>query len=1476
MSPARGGEADKFGNRYEGRWTVAAMLRVLVGHATSIVIEERGEPGAGVEFALNGPNRVEAHQVKRQRGNRNGWTLRDLRNEGVLAAATAQIQRGRAFWFVSVVPCRDLDELATTAQTSDDPVTFVENLTEELGAKFAFLAAEWGGVDEAFAFLQNTHALWPDERHLVHTNAALSETMLTGAHGRTAATALADVAWDNLGKTLDAETIERALADYGLRRAQLATPSTHLAIESTFRSWATSVGDELLAPAIARSEAKEVVQRLRAGASSVLLVSGAAGEGKSAVLHEAVTELADGWPVLAMRLDQIEAFSSTHELGVSRLGLPCSPAAALASIAEGRDCLLVVDQLDAVSLASGRMPTTFQHVADLIREAKAFPGMRVLLACRQFDIDNDHRLRDLVGERGLADQLGVAPLTDAQVTAAVAGMGLAPDTLTKQQKALLRTPLHLVLLKAVAGESTALTFTSAKDLMDAFYDQKRRACDIRAGMRIRFGDTAKTLVENMSGNQRLYAALAALDERDLHKDADVMSSEHVLVRDGTRLRFFHEAFFDYAFARSWLLGDESLLEFLLASEQELFRRAQVRQVLVHLRAEEPGRFLTEVGSLLSHPDIRFHIKDVVIALLRALETPTSADWQLVKRCISDEPRYVERLWSMLRTPGWFDRLNAEGELLTWLSDGGERFGRAVDVMVTVGRERPEHVAALLNELGDGPRHGAALRAVSFYTDLHESRAMTELVIDGVRRGLFDADTRHLFMSAHGLGSDEPLWACELLQAWFVERPDPLALAADGHVLALADSDHGAVEMIGDAAGSASTAFATFAIPYLLRVMAATSSGEPRPFSDAHFGYRIFKQAHHDVDDALLLGARDALRAAITSGDHAEVRPLLEQLATDPHDAAQWLLYEALAADGVAYADWMVELLTQGDHRLHSGYSGNPFWTTRQMVIAASPHLSDPQVATLEQLFLRLRPRWEDRPRGLSSWTLLTALPEQRLSATGRRRRQELSRIFGEEPPPPMGIMVGSIGAPIPQPKAAKMSDEQWLRAIAKHGDDRTDYEHWTGGAPSQAMVLGEEAQADPARFAALALRFSETTHPAYSNAVLYALGSAEGVEPQKAFTVMRHIAQWGIAENDRALVDVPRRFAPDVPDDIVQLLLDRAMKSPDPNHEAWQAESHSGGRYYSGDPYANGINTARGAAAYALGDLLISDRDGRLTALVAPSFETLAADPSVAVRTCVAHLFAAGLRHARSEVVSAFSTLIEADDELLGSRPAQSLIVYLGFGDNALVKPVIERMLASPIEQTREVGGHLAAFGTLELNLDDLLDQAQSGDAIVRRGAAGTCAHRLPITSEVDSTEAALRHFFSDEDAKVRDTAAEVAAALRHKPLAKHERLLEDLIHSPAFPDAVPQLLITLDHATEPVDRLVLLAAKRFLDQYSGQLKGVSTLAAADSKEVGELVLRAYAQASDARGRGQALDLIDELLAEDAYRFSRLLDEAER
>jgi hypothetical protein len=609
-----------------------------------------------------------------------------------------------------------------------------------------------------------------------------------------------------------------------------------------------------------------------------------------------------------------------------------------------------------------------------------------------------------------------------------------------------------------------------------------------------------------------------------------------------------------------------------------------------------------------------------------------------------------------------------------------------------------------------------------------------------------------------------------------------------------------------------------------------------------------------------------------------VAPLLDALEADEHDAAQWLLYEAMAGDGAAYVDRAVELLSEGDHRLLCGYMCNSYWSARELVVSIGPHLSEDQRRALEEVFIAFRPEFESRPFGHGSFTMLSALPEDSLSEQARGRLHELRRVFGDVPSPPTGIMVGTVTSPIRDSAAEKMSDEQWLRAIAKHDGEVGDWGRFTGGASELAQVLQAQTVADPERFARLALRLDDKSHPAYLNAVLYALREVNDIDPELVFEVMRHVASLDRGDHDRALPDALHQLLDaEVPTDIIALVLRIARGSADPVDEAWQRDAWGGNRFYNGDPFSNGINTARGSAAITLGDLLVHDTGGSRTALIAPHFGELVADPSVAVRSCVAHVLAAGLRHARDDVAIAFPTLIDAPDELLGTRLVEDLVMYLGIADNTFVGPVVERMMASPLDEVQLAGGRLAAYAGLELGLPTLLDAAvQASEPKVREGAATICAHRLPITAESEQAASALTALFADDDDEVRSEAAHVAAALRDRPLEPHIETLHALIASPAFEPANTQLLITLEHATERVDELILATARRFIDTYKGQLASIATHAAADARDVGALLLRAYAQAESPAARSDVLDLIDDLLMEAAYEFAQTVGEAER
>jgi hypothetical protein len=129
----------------------------------------------------------------------------------------------------------------------------------------------------------------------------------------------------------------------------------------------------------------------------------------------------------------------------------------------------------------------------------------------------------------------------------------------------------------------------------------------------------------------------------------------------------------------------------------------------------------------------------------------------------------------------------------------------------------------------------------------------------------------------------------------------------------------------------------------------------------------------NLGEALLHGAATALRTLATQDEQA-IQPKLDLLAAAQYDSAQWLLYEALRANGERYAGRAAELLLEGEHRFPCGYLSSPYWTTRQLLQSTTPHMSGKHFALLETAIMDYAPSWENRDQaGWASFVLLRGL-----------------------------------------------------------------------------------------------------------------------------------------------------------------------------------------------------------------------------------------------------------------------------------------------------------------------------------------------------------------------------------------------------------------------------------------------------------------------------------------------------------------------
>src|SRR4051812_1748893 len=125
MALEPGGYADKVGNRYEGRWIVRQLLRVLNETLKTVVVETIGDDQDGVDLCVEVPTGVQrAQQCKIRNLSNDKWTIADLARRGILAAMKSFLDKDakNEFSFVTAVPSIVLHDLSESARASvDDP-----------------------------------------------------------------------------------------------------------------------------------------------------------------------------------------------------------------------------------------------------------------------------------------------------------------------------------------------------------------------------------------------------------------------------------------------------------------------------------------------------------------------------------------------------------------------------------------------------------------------------------------------------------------------------------------------------------------------------------------------------------------------------------------------------------------------------------------------------------------------------------------------------------------------------------------------------------------------------------------------------------------------------------------------------------------------------------------------------------------------------------------------------------------------------------------------------------------------------------------------------------------------------------------------------------------------------------------------------------------------------------------------------------
>jgi hypothetical protein len=1524
--PRAGGQSTVHGVSYETWAVVRELVDVLEeinesvtpqAWSSALMPGEAGVPVSVDDYIVVGRGEREYHQAKHSAPRGGSWTVRRLMAAGVLDQFARQHcdDPGALLVLTSQSASQFLDDICDRAASSPSLEEFKRNrltrtLLPEWTTALDLLRVQEG---ELFSLCRATRreALVSEEvRRFVEGWARKRFP-----HPPVVPSLLFDLAVEAArhGRTLTKRDILTWLAG---RDTYLCTPLSTGDLLGAVREAGSSLREyphEIAGVHLDRREVHDLVHWALAEdhEQKLAMLLDISGGGKTVILRDVLVGLEEvGMPVLAIKADLLSGAGSRKDLK-QKLQLPATVERVMSQLTEGGRAVAILDQLDALSLTLSRDQATLDLMLDIVSRLRGIPSARVIASCRTFDLNTDPKLAQIKIDKRVSPE----PLTHAQVARVLEAAGLEGGVLLPSLRQLLTIPQKLrVFVRVVQARRANLResdrqvlagvggFTSLQDLYGELWRQSIEFPSPGAPTARERATVVNVLVEYMHQNRRVSAPEPLLASHV--RAARYLEREDVLRRDGNVWVFSHQTLYDYCYARRFVAQGHSLHESILASDQGLFVRSEMVQVLTYLRGVDFQGYLGQLESLLFGTDPRshlgsgllqwlgtpsgpsnrgagralcYHLRLLLLQWFGSLADPRRDELPTAARLLRDDTARSDFLRGLMANEAWFDLL--EERLLDELLAGDQATTRGVaEYLESVANARTDPVLERLEpHLGASESWDecawACLARVEDWTNARAVEAVTSLLACG------SVETWRRQQCTANIAQREPATGCRVLRLYLDRRVrDLLATTADGRgmldlnanqILPPESEDYSFWEAVDQLAGRQPRAFVREFMPWVVDLAEhlARPEGTGIYAPDSLFSW-LWHGQHLSEGGRLIQACRVALEL-IAKEDHEYFLPIAHRLAQSRLYAMHRLLVHGFLADPEAYAEDIYRYLVADNRALHLGDLDSPHYDSHQLIRAVFPHLAAEQRAKLESVVLKYQSRSEKT--SLGAWgfgqlQLLKAMPPALLSRKARLRLLELERKFpGAQLQVPHGITGGVVTAPVPREARERMNDDAWVGAMRRYGDS-TEWagfgrEFLKGGVVELSRAFADHAKAEPERFCKLALRLDHSISRRYVAAAIRGLAESEAPLECLGHLVRRFATEADTRVRKEICEALSRRAEDGVPEDLLETLGDYAARDPDPKEELGSLAGLDGQSACLGDPYAEGINTVRGIAIESLSRCALARRPPSVQVAL-NALQRAVNDSSTAVRACAVASLVGLLPHEPNRAVGLFETALDGREVLLDCQPTQRFLYHVYQSYFPRVRRFIEAMMVRQREATRQSGAVLACLASLASpDAGDLAESALRGGAALRLGAAQVYARNLENGRLEQQCLARLGRLLDDDDTQVRESIGNCFRYLRAEHLSRLRNFIQRFLQSRSLREGAYHLIQYLKPHVSLERQLGLDAVEGVLRVFGREVCDARTAAALMQKDLVQIALTVYAHSPEASERERAMDLFEQLLA---------------
>lgn len=1235
MSFEPGGRSDKYGNEYENRYFAKLLLRLIREDIAAVIVEPLGPNSNSVEFVTEQKdNTTKYYQCKASNTTHKSWSISDLKKYDVFSRAKRIIlnNENSYYYFISPLQYGELDELCIRARTNSSPEDFVayQLTNNKIRATFNDCAIAFGFDKSDPADLKQlvfvlAHCYF--EQYFSGTEAEqdLNERigMLFAGKASSIRALLEHYANDTgkYGIKITAKDIVDYLEERDIHIRNYGRDERILNRISVMNHTHWDKYHAIFDNLVHRTATDNIIDNIKAGSSVIL--HGKAGSGKSGCLQELINYLDDNHILyLALKLDKHIPSSSADTYG-KQLGFPESPVHCLATMAAGKTCVLILDQLDALRWTSNHSGDALSVCKELIFQAEAintYSGgkISIVFASRTFDLENDKGLKNLFYEREIPSDLGWSKVnvdffTNEDVVQII---GPIYNSFSPRLKKLLLTPSSLYVWSKLGDAERKNNISSVFELMSIWWQQIQGQCDI-ANIPVADAIACKNKIVAAMEKRAVFALPISLFA-DSQRVIDSFVSNGILIHNTNTksISFTHQSFLDY-----FIISDtmERIytgydLKDLIGrlDEQTPIVRYRLLSVFQNLIDSNQTIFVEQSLSLLKSDSVRYYFKCAVFEIIGQHEAPeaeifTLVDLYLKKPEWSDyitqvvfygHPSYVMHLISLQH--GWF-------------SD------TTLSLLKSISRKEPDFVTRILSPFA--LQNEEQDRQI-FWTLCHDANDDSEGMFQ-LRRGLLEKQPA-LFQNFWGFselikkksGRAVDLFNI-LLENWKVKIGGHIYFAEKNELLLYAKSNYqllvnGLFQKICD-----------LTCDYLPQWPYCGIDSEFRDWTrhnyNESFIRKIIEIVKFAFEEYSISNPNGLMKMVVhtpyplSAVGHELIMHALCNLPIEyGNDVIRWLLVDfnekvfVFSADEADYLCYTKQILQK-----FSPYCNMELFTQLERVVCAWRESSEKMVRTYKYR-LEENSTHQHEPVYYAYWghfqkALLPSMCYQRLSAYSKELLGVVNRnSWIHLPHFYSGFTVSSakfVGSPI-DGYVERLSNKTWLQIISTSQNKMNN--HWKGRDDGSSYIeanhrtfasaLGRQAKRQPSRFAMLSLDFPEDCYESYVSNVLHALSENGPGQDVGVDLISKVIRRYGYSTNLNIAIALSRVIESyahaEWQDDIFELIKWIAINHPHPDKDEYGVTSSSDPEHNSVRSLLdNSINCVRGCALHAIAALLWEKRD---------------------------------------------------------------------------------------------------------------------------------------------------------------------------------------------------------------------------------------------------------------------------------------------